>query len=168
VNFVNLRAAALLTVVGALVAAAPAASLGSARTLTFRIAGDSWNLGVSDACPDGSVRYGIETRTGKRIGTSTVCVLSSRKTDGAGPAPKRIVQRVEETDAFRQGWLRSRLTYDFRYARGGKRATVELSGLVVGGTGRYAKARGTVQGSGPMAIDAKGEHPEIAVTVRFR
>jgi len=165
---VNLRSAALLTVVGALVAAAPAASLGSARTLTFRIAGDSWNLGRSDGCPDGSVRYGIETRTGKPIGTSTVCVLSSKKTDIAGYGLARIVQRVLETDAFRQGWLRSRLTYDFHYARGGKHATVRLTGVVVGGTGRYAKARGTVTGQGPMAIDAKGEHPEIAVTVRFR
>ena len=47
-------------------------------------------------------------------------------------------------------------------------ATVTLTGVLVGGTGRYAKARGTVAGEGPMAIDAKGEHPEIAVVVRFK
>jgi hypothetical protein len=112
------------------------ASAGTAtRVVSYRVIGVPWDLGESDACPDGTVRYGIDSAAGKRIGTADICVRSASKRDKA------------------------------RY---GVVATVTLTGTVGGGTGRYAHARGTVSGGGPMTVDGAGEHPRLTVVVRLR
>jgi hypothetical protein len=160
---VQLLAVAVLAIAGALVAPGTVAAVGAPRTLHYRVAGEPWDLGMSAQCPDGSLRYGIETRAGKPIGTATLCVLRTSKVDERGGGVT-ITERIRETDAFRDGWLATAQTQTYRVPADGKRSNVTLSGVVTGGTGRYARARGTITGTGvntPKRLN-------VAVTVRLR
>jgi hypothetical protein len=160
---VQLRAVAVLAIAGALVAPGTVAAVGAARTLHYRVAGEPWDLGMSADCPDGSVRYGIETLAGKAIGTATLCVLRASKVDERGGGVT-ITERIRETDAFRDGWLATAQTQTYRASGDGRRGKVVLSGVVTGGTGRFVRARGTITGAGvntPTRLD-------VVVTVRLR
>jgi hypothetical protein len=160
---VQLRAAAVLAIAGALVAPGAVAAVGAPRTLQYRVAGEPWDLGASSECPDGSVRYGIETRGGKAIGTATLCVLRASKVDERGGGVT-VTERIRETDAFRGGWLSSLQTQTYRVSADGKLGKVTLAGVVTGGTGRFVHARGTLTGAGvntPKRLD-------VLVTVRLR
>lgn len=159
----QLRAAAVLAIVGALVAQGAGAAVETPRTLFYRLVGEPWDLGPSADCPDGSLRYGIQTRGGKPIGTATLCVLRASKVDERGGGVT-ITERIRETDAFREGWLATVQTQTYRVPGDGKSSKMTLSGVVAGGTGRYARARGTVTGAGvttPTRIN-------VLVTVRLR
>jgi hypothetical protein len=153
-----LRAVLAFAVV-AVAATAPAAGAPDAgRTLRYRLAGEAWNLGRSDACHDGSVRYGIRSPAGRAMGTATICVLSASRSDAV-----TVTEHVVETDAFAAGWLRTRATQVYRNEPDGKRATVSIRGAVKGGTGRYKRARGTVTGAGTR----RGDVLDVRVTVRL-
>jgi hypothetical protein len=160
---VQLRAVAVLAIAGALVAPGTVAAVGAARTLQYRVAGEPWDLGMSAECPEGSVRYGIESRAGKPIGTATLCVLRASKADERGGGVT-ITERIRETDAFRDGWLSTAQTQTYRVPADGLRSKVTLSGLVTGGTGRYARARGTITGAGVNTP----KRLSVLVTVRLR
>ena len=159
----QLQAVAVLAIAGALVAPGTVAAVKSPRTLQYRLAGEPWELGMSAACPGGSVRYGIESRAGKPIGTATLCVLRASKLDRPGGGVT-VTERIREMDAFKGGWLATAQTQIYRVAADGVRGRVTLSGVVAGGTGRFAGARGTITGAGvntPKRIS-------VLVTVRLR
>jgi hypothetical protein len=160
---VRLRVVAVVATAGALVAPGTPAAVEASRTLHYRVAGEPWALGESSDCPEGAVRYGIETRTGKPIGTATLCVLRASKVDERGGGVT-VTERLRETDAFRDGWLWTAQTQTYRAPADGGRSRVTLTGVVTGGTGRFARARGTVTGAGvntPKRLD-------VLVTVRLR
>jgi len=160
---VQLRAAAILAIAGALVASGPVAAVATSRTLHYRVTGEPWDLGESAACPDGSLRYAIQTRAGRAIGTATLCVIRASKVNERGGGVT-ITERIRETDAFRDGWLSTPQTQTYRVPADGGRSKVTVNGVVTGGTGRYARARGTVTGAGvntPKRLN-------VLVTVRLR
>lgn len=158
-----LRALAVVALAATAAAVSAAAAPDAARTLRYRVAGAPWNLGASSACPDGSTRYDIVTTAGRRIGTATICILASTKTDLADGGVV-VTQRVLETDAFAAGWLRTRATQVYRNTADGRTARISVRGTAAGGTGRYQGARGTVTGAGTR----HGRTIDVAVTVRLR
>jgi hypothetical protein len=160
---VQLQAVAVLAIAGALVAPGTVAAVGAARTLHYRVTGEPWELGMSAECPGGSVRYGIESRAGKPIGTATLCVLRASKADTRGGGVT-VTERIRETDAFKDGWLSTAQTQTYRVAADGARGQVTLAGIVTGGTGRYARARGTITGAGVNTSKLLN----VVVTVRLR
>jgi len=160
---VQRRAATVLAVAGALLAPGAVAAVDASRTLQYRVAGEPWDLGASSDCPDGSLRYGIETRAGKLIGTATLCVLRASKVDERGGGVT-VTERIRETDAFRDGWLATAQTQTYRVPAEGGRSKVILRGIVTGGTGRYARARGTITGAGVNT----SKRLSVLVTVRLR
>src|SRR4051794_15670639 len=148
--------------VAALVAPGAVESGTAPRTFAYRISGAAWNLGPSPGCPGGSARYDIRTSAGRHVGTSTLCVLDAAKRDAG--ARVTVVSRIAQTDAFADGWLRARGTETVAISGDGSRGTVSLRGAVVGGTGRYRRARGTIAGVGVR----RGDTVEIRVTVKLR
>jgi len=157
------RALALAVVASALATATATGAPATAKTQRYHVAGRAWELGVSADCPDGSVRYGIVNGAGDAVGTATICVLFSSRSDGAAGSVV-VTERVLETDAFKRGWLRTRSTYVYRTAPGGRTATVSVRGTVAGGTRRYAGARGSISGAGSR----RGRSIDVALTVRLR
>src|SRR5205814_2270641 len=129
----------------------------------YRLIGEAWDLGTSEACRDGSVRYDIGGVRGRRIGLATLCVTGASRADLAGGRVV-VTERVLETDSFADGWLRTRSTQVYRDAADGKTATVSIRGAVAGGTRRYSRARGTIVGSGTR----RGDSIDVRVTVTFR
>ena len=145
-------------------AAGAASSRGHAhaRTVVYRISGTAWDLGTSAGCPDGSLRYSILSVGGRSIGTSTLCVGEAQKRDAGGRVT--VVEKVVQTDAFADGWLRTRSTQISTTSADGAKATIRIHGVVAGGTGRYRGVRGTIVGAGGR----RGDAVEIRVTVRLR
>ncbi len=141
--------AAIAALLLALAAVSPSGAASSAQTISFRIASAPKNLGSSSACRDGLTKTRVLSASGKRLGTSTLCVLRASKTDRPGYAIGSVTMDSLETDALRGGTIVSRATHVFRWiARDGSLSRVTIRGQIVRGTGRYAGARGTIAGSG--------------------
>ena len=157
------RVLAIALLASALAAATATGAPASSKTLRYHLAGTAWELGVSADCPDGSVRYGIVNGDGNAVGTATICVLFSSRSDGTGGSVV-VTERVVETDAFARGWLKTRSTYVYRTPAHGRTANISVRGTVAGGTRRYAGARGTVTGAGSL----RGRSIDVALTVRLR
>ena len=83
------------------------------------------------------------------MGTASVCVLTIEKAEDSEGHLRRITQTVRETDSLSAGSILSRQTQLFAFSRDGRRSSAAFRGRVVGGTGRYARARGTLSGGGP-------------------
>ena len=75
-----------------------------------------------------------------------------------------VVSRIAQTDAFAHGWLRTHGTETTTMSGNGSRGTISLRGVVVGGTGRYRRAHGTVTGAGVR----RGDEVDIRITVALR
>jgi uncharacterized protein (TIGR02453 family) len=143
-----LLAAAALWMTGAATAAP------SASSITFRLVGRGKPLPAqigSGPCPQGRTVITIASKSGARIGTAHVCVLTIEKTDDAHGL-RRIVQTVLERDVLPAGTIVSRQRQTFVFARDQRHSTAILRGRVVRGTRRYAGSTGTVSGGGP-AVD---------------
>jgi hypothetical protein len=76
-----------------------------------------------------------------------VCVTSVRKLTKPGLDPWRIVQSARVTTPLSGGTVRTAETQTFTFTRSGGSSAV-FRGRVIGGTGRYAGATGTVSGGG--------------------
>jgi hypothetical protein len=95
-------------------------------------------------CPQGRTRIEIEP-SGSVVG----CVLMIRKWDAAHYGVKRISQTARETYHLSGGTLVTLETQTIHFARDQRHTTAAFRGRVLGGTGQYAHARGTVSGGGP-------------------
>jgi hypothetical protein len=84
-------------------------------------------------------------------GRQRVCLT---KIDGF-PAPNATMHS-RGTMAFllRNGTIRARVRITQRFGRDGRHATQTTTGTIVGGTGRYRHARGTLTGSGTVVDTA--------------
>ncbi len=135
--------------------------------MTFRIVGRGTVIPTpvdTGPCPQGRYASAIRSAAGERIGTSHVCVLTISKLDLPGYGVARIEQTVLEADALPGGTIVSRQTQRFRFARDQRHTTASFVGRVVGGTSRYAHARGTVSGGGP-AVEGDARY---RITIRLR
>jgi hypothetical protein len=101
-------------------------------------------------CPQGRTR--IEIRPN---GSAVGCVLTIRKWDGARGV-KQITQTVRETYRLSGGTLVTREAQTIRFDRDQRHTTAVFRGKIVGGSGRYARARGTVSGGGP-GVDGRSD-----------
>lgn len=74
-----------------------------------------------------------------------------RKVDTPRGGPRQIVQTVIETDTLPGGTITSRQTQTIDFATDQSESietTATFTGTVIGGTGQYANARGTISGGG--------------------
>lgn len=162
----RLFASAFAVAAAGAVACALATAAPSTTGVTFRLVGRGTPLPTtidSGPCPQGRTVIAIASASGVRIGTAHVCVLTIEKTDLPNYGVRRIVQTVLETDSLPGGTIVSRQTQSFLFARDQRHSTASFRGRVVGGRGRYARARGTVSGRGP-AVEGAADY---AVTVRL-
>lgn len=95
-------------------------------------------------CPQGRTRIEIQP-SGSVVG----CVRTIRKWAAAHYGVKRISQTACETYHLSGGTLVTLETQTIHFARDQRHTTAAFRGRVLGGTGRYAHARGTVSGGGP-------------------
>jgi hypothetical protein len=78
------------------------------------------------------------------------------KIDGF-PAPNATMHsRGTMVFALRDGTIRMRLRITQRFRSDGRRAKQTITGTIVGGSGRYRHAGGTVTGSGTVVDTAAG------------
>lgn len=140
----------------------PAAT--SPARLAFRINAEPANLGRTPSCPDGITQGPIVVRSGSHVGTSTICVLRANKRDRPGYAIAAVFERVRETTMLAGGTITSRATYAFRFNRRGTTSRMTMTGRVVGGTGRFEGARGSISGHGFAAQ----QHPRYRFEIRLR
>lgn len=103
----------------------------------------------SGPCPEG--RTLIQIRPSAQAGRGSVvgCVLTIQKWNQANYGVKRIMQTARETYRLIGGSIVTRETQTIKFARDQRHTTALFHGRIVGGTGRYAHARGTVSGGGP-------------------
>jgi hypothetical protein len=137
--------------------AVTAAFAQTSRTLTIRLRGFGASLGSSAACPDGRTQISI-------IGVRRYaldCVLAARKLTKPGLDPWRIIETVRVTTQFPGGTIRTRETQTFTFTSS-SRSTALFRGQIVGGTGRFHRATGSVSGGGP------GRNQHAVWTVAFR
>jgi hypothetical protein len=124
-----------------------AAEFDKPTTLRLRLRGFGTPLPTQidqGPCPQG--RTLIEIRpSGSVVG----CVRTIRKLDASHYGVKRITQTARETYHLSRGTIRTLETQTIHFARDQRHTTAVFRGRVVGGSGRYAHARGTVTGGGP-------------------
>jgi hypothetical protein len=124
----------------------------SGSNVSYRLVGRGKALPTqidSGPCPQGRTSIEIASRSGTRIGTAYVCVLTIERTDDSNGNLQRITQVVRETDSLPRGAIVSRQRQIFAFGRDPRRSSASFRGRVVKGTGRYARTTGTVSGGGP-------------------
>jgi hypothetical protein len=113
------------------------------EVVTLRLRGFGQSVGSSAACPAGQTVIRI-------VGSSRsvlVCATAVRKLTKPRLDPWRIVQSARVTTPLSGGTLRTAETQTFTFTRSGATSAV-FRGRIIGGTGRYAGATGTVSGGG--------------------
>lgn len=137
------------------------AEIGKPKTVQLRLRGFGTPLPTQldqGPCPQGRTLIEIQP-SGSVVG----CVRTIRKWDSAHYGVKRITQTVRETYHLSRGTLVTLETQTIHFARDQHHTTAVFRGRVIGGTGRYAHARGTVVGGGP-GIDG---HADWLVSIRL-
>lgn len=83
------------------------------------------------------------------------------------PAPNVTMHsRGTMTFALRAGTIRARVRITQRFRRDGRHARQTTAGTIVGGTGRYRHARGTLTGSGTV-VDTATRLTNVRLTYRL-
>jgi hypothetical protein len=100
-------------------------------------------LGATPGCPDGQTSIPI-VHTNR---ATVECVISARKLSKVGVDPWRVIESVHAKTALADGTIRTAVTETFTFTRSGG-STATFNGRIIGGTGRYAGASGTVSGGG--------------------
>lgn len=139
-----------------------------ALVVSFRIVGAGTPTAPATnhaPCPDGKWTQAIlATSSPHRIGTDYGCALSIRKTDRANWGIYRITQTARELLVLPNGSITAVVHERFDFARDQRHVHVTWTGTITRGTGRYAKARGTISGSGPV-VDGRANY---RLTLRLR
>jgi hypothetical protein len=149
------RAVALGVVAASVLVAAVGAS--DYTTVRVELRGFGQSLGMTPACPNGLTRVPI--RRSHRYALH--CVLSARKLTKPGLDPWRIIESVRVTTLLPRGTLRTRETQVFTFDED-SRSSASFRGRIIGGSGRFRGARGTVVGEG------RGTHDSAIWRVTFR
>jgi hypothetical protein len=147
--------------------AAAAAAPSSTSLVSYRLVGLGKPLPAqigSGPCRQGRTSFVIAGSSGRRVGTAHLCVLTIAKVEDSRGVLRRIVQTVREIDSLPTGAIVSRQRQVFTFSRDGRRSSAGFRGRVAGGTGRYARARGTLSGGGPT-VDGVANW---RITVRLR
>ena len=83
------------------------------------------------------------------------------------PAPNVTMHsRGTMSFALRNGTIRTRVRITQRFRRDGRHAAQTTRGTIVGGTGRYRHARGTVSGSGTV-VDTATRLTDVHIAYRL-
>jgi hypothetical protein len=141
---------------------APAPSTGSLvsdTVLRLHLAGFGTPLPTEvdkGPCPQGRTVIRIRSGTGAPIGSQSGCVLSIGKQTTSNDDIVRIMQIVRERYVLTDGTIVSKETQTIRFAADQRHTVATFYGHVLGGTGRYAHARGTVSGGG-RGFDGKAD-----------
>ncbi len=138
-----------------------------AATLRLELAGFGTPLPSEidrGSCPQGRTSIAIHLPTPTRVGTLTECVLTVWQTRRPGGALVRISEHTSDTYALPDGTLATRESHSILFAADPRHTTAIFRGRVIGGSGRYAHARGTLSGGGP-GIDGKARWQ---ITMRLR
>jgi hypothetical protein len=107
-------------------------------------------------CPQGRTVIRIRSGAGAPIGSQSGCVLSIGKKTTSNDDIVRITQTARETYALPDGTIVSEETQTIRFAADQRHTVATFRGRVLRGTGRYARARGTVSGGG-RGLDGKAD-----------
>lgn len=110
-------------------------------------------------CPQGRTLVRIAP-----TGSVIECVLAISKLDAPHYGIKQISQTTRETYHLSGGTIVTLERQTVYFARNQHHTTKVITGRVVGGTGRYAHARGTVSGGGAGV----GDHANWLVSLRVR
>lgn len=102
-------------------------------------------------CPQGRTSIEIQP-SGSVIG----CVLTIRKWDAPNYGVKKITQTARETYRLAGGTIVTLETQTIHFARDQHHTTAVFRGRIVGGSGRFVRARGTTEGGGP-GVDGRGD-----------
>jgi hypothetical protein len=139
---------------------APAAASGTSaspvanRPLTLHLLG--WGVPSepytgSGPCPDGFTVIPVVSEAGARIGSFSECDKMVSKLDKANWGVRKTHAVLAGTYRIPGGTIRTREQRAFVFARDQLHTQGYFIGAIVGGTGRYANATGSVSGGGPSA-----------------
>lgn len=141
-----LLAAALLLV-------APAAASAGGEIVRFKLLPSSEVVfGLpTEACPEGTKEVDMSTPGGRMIGRQHVC------TQRSFPGDTHLVEVNRVTFDFGRGnTIVADATAVFGFSDDFSQATFRAAGVVTGGTGRYARARGWLAAHGLARFDETG------------
>lgn len=115
-------------------------------------------------CPDGFTVIPIVSAGGARIGSFSECDKMVSKLDKPNWGVRKTHAALVGTYRLPGGAIRTREQRTFVFARDQLHTQGYFTGAIVGGTGRYANATGTVTGGGPSA----GNRARWTVKLVFR
>jgi hypothetical protein len=96
-------------------------------------------------------------------GRQRVCLT---KIDGFSAPNVTMHSRGTMAFLLRSGTIRARVRITQRFRRDGRHARQTTTGTIVGGTGRYGHARGTLTGSG-TAVDTAARLTDVHLAYRL-
>jgi hypothetical protein len=133
----------------------------AAQTLSFRIEGLGRSIPTqvdSGPCPEGEWADALfAAARPKRAGTAYGCGLAISKRDVPGYGLRWIRQRARVTYIVPGGTIRTIESQTYSFARDQHHSRASGRGRIVGGTGTYAGARGTVSFGG-VAVDGRADY----------
>jgi hypothetical protein len=143
------------------------APAGLPGTLTLQLVG--WGTVIQPylgrgACPDGRTSMSVRSSTGAKVGSVVECDLVVTKVDEPNWGVRRTHAELTATYTIPGGTIVTREQRTFLFARDQIHSTGRFTGRIIGGTGRYAHARGTVSGGGP----GTGRRALWKLELRFR
>jgi hypothetical protein len=133
-------------VAGLVVAAGACGGSGGARTFAVHVTGAATSRSTSPCFL--LLRSRVE-----RGGSASYCL---ERFTGAPGANTVVRDSGRMTFALADGTLRARVRVAMRYGSDGKHGRQTLRGTIVGGTGRYADAHGTIAGGGRAVENQPG------------
>lgn len=145
---------------GASTASKNIAAIGKPFTLRLHLRGFGTPLPTQldkGPCPQGRTLVEIAP-----TGSVVECVLTIGKRDAPHYGIKQISQTTRETYDLAGGTIVTLGRQTVYFARNQQHTTTVITGRVIGGTGRYAHARGALSGGGPGV----GDHADWLVSLR--
>ena len=116
------------------------------------------------SCPDGLTVIPIVSEGGARIGSLSECDKIDSKVDRANWGVWKTHAVLVGTYRLPGGSIRTREQRTFVFGRDQLHTQGYFTGTIIGGTGRYANATGSVSGGGPSA----GNRASWTVKLAFR
>lgn len=140
----------------------PSPSAVAPQTLTLHLRG--WGTVVQGysglhggGCTDGVTSVPIVTSTGQRVGSLSECDLVVSKSDRSNGDVLSTHANMLGTYKLPGGTIDTHEQRIFRFARDQTHTFAHFSGRITGGSGRYARVRGTISGGGPGNTGGPGE-----------
>lgn len=129
----------------------------AARTVTLRLRG----FGTPEPttldrgpCPQGRTLIPIVSARGRIVGRGIDCVLTIQKREAQGYGIRWIRDTATARYLLPGGTIETRERQVVRFARDQSRTVTSFTGRVVGGSGRYDGAHGTLRGGG-VGVDGR-------------